>query len=304
MVTKINFPERFNLQLFADGGTGAEGSTGVSVTDAVSQQGDTATDAMSQSKANSQGSEDASKEDRNAKYEAFIKEHKDLDDARIQKIVRGRLKDAEDTVKKFEKTVPVLELLSKKYGVDASDIDALTKAMDDDNSYFEEEALEKGISVEQLKEFRRMEKENAELRRMRDEQTRRENADRVYAEWTKQAEATKQVYPSFDLETEVMTNPKFVELIRNNIDVRSAYEVTHKDDIIASAMQFAVKEAETKITNRIRANGARPAENGTSSQGASQVKSDVSKLTKAERADIARRVARGEKIDLSKGYIR
>jgi phosphopantetheinyl transferase (holo-ACP synthase) len=218
--------------------------------------------------------------------------------------MQKRLKGTKETVEKYEKTVPVLELLSKKYGVDASDIDALTKAMNDDDSYFEEEAMQKGISVEQLKEFRRMEKENAELRKMRDEQERKANADRIYAEWTKQAEATKLVYPNFNLENEVINNPQFVDLIRNNIDVRTAYEVTHKDDIIAGAMQFAAKEAEAKVTNRVIANGSRPNENGISSRGASQVKSDVSKLTKAERDDIARRVARGEKIDLSKGYYR
>lgn len=288
MVTKL-IPF-LNLQLFAEG-TGGEG-TGASVADAVSQEGVEV------------ASPEPTTEDRNAKYEAFIKEHKDLDDARIQSLVQKRLKSTKETVEKYEKTVPVLELLSKKYGVDASDIDALTKAMNDDDSYFEEEAMQKGISVEQLKEFRRMEKENAELRKMRDEQERKANADRIYAEWVKQAESAKQVYPTFDLEKEVISNPQFVELIRNNIDVRTAYEVTHKDDIIAGAMQFAAKEAEAKVTNRVIANGSRPNENGISSRGASQVKSDVSKLTKAERDDIARRVARGEKIDLSKGYYR
>lgn len=288
MVTKL-IPF-LNLQLFAEG-TGGEGA-GESVADAVSQEGVEV------------AFPEPTTEDRNAKYEAFIKEHKDLDDARIQNLMQKRLKSTKETVEKYEKTVPVLELLSKKYGVDASDIDALTKAMNDDDSYFEEEAMQKGISVEQLKEFRRMEKENAELRKMRDEQERKANADRIYAEWVKQAESAKQVYPTFDLEKEVISNPQFVELIRNNIDVRTAYEVTHKDDIIAGAMQFAAKEAEAKVTNRVIANGSRPNENGISSRGASQVKSDVSKLTKAERDDIARRVARGEKIDLSKGYYR
>jgi hypothetical protein len=176
--------------------------------------------------------------------------------------------------------------------------------MNDDDTYFEQEAMEKGISVEQLKEFRKMEKENAELRQMREEQQRKENANRIYAEWVKQSEATKQVYPGFDLEKEVINNPQFVDLLRNNIDVRTAYEVTHKDEIISGAMQFAAKKAEEKVKNSIIANGSRPNENGISSRGASQVKSDVSKLTKADREEIARRVARGEKIDLSKGWIR
>ena len=287
METKLKYP-KISIQFFAEGGDGgtAEG-TGATVVDAASQEG--VTPATPQ----------PTTEDRNAKYEAFIKEHKDLDDARIQSLMQKRLKGTKETVEKYEKTVPVLELLGRKYGVDASDLDALTKAMNDDDSYFEQEAMEKGISVEQLKEFKKMEKENAELRKARDEQARKENADRLYAKWTQEAEATKTVYPNFNLETEVRNNPKFVELLRNNIDVRSAYEVTHKDEIIAGAMQFAVKEAESKLTNSIIANGSRPSENGISSKGASQVKSDVSKLTKAEREDIARRVARGEKISFS-----
>ena len=288
METTLKYP-KISLQFFAEGGDGgtAEGA-GVTATGAESQEGVTSTAPQSKTT-----------EDRNAKYEAFIKEHKDLDDARIQSLMQKRVKDYKEVSEKHQKTVPVLELLGRKYGVDASDIDALTKAMNDDDSYFEQEAMEKGISVEQLKEFKKMEKENAELRKARDEQARKENADRLYAKWTQEAEATKMVYPNFNLETEVRNNPKFVELLRNNIDVRSAYEVTHKDEIIAGAMQFAVKEAESKLTNSIIANGSRPSENGISSKGASQVKSDVSKLTKAEREDIARRVARGEKISFS-----
>ena len=289
METTLKFL-KLNLQFFAEGGGdgGTAEGTGVTAIGAESQEGVTSTAPQSKTT-----------EDRNAEYKAFIEANKDLDDARIQSLMQKRVKDHKEVSEKYQKTVPVLELLGRKYGVDASDIDALTKAMNDDDSYFEQEAMEKGISVEQLKEFRRMEKENADLKRMRDEQVRKENADRIYAEWTKQAEATKTVYPNFNLEQEVINNPKFVELIRNNIDVRSAYEVTHKDEIIAGAMQFAVKEAEAKITNSIIANGSRPNENGISSQGASQVKSDVSKLTKAQREDIARRVARGEKISFS-----
>ena len=53
---------------------------------------------------------------------------------------------------------------------------------------------------------------------------------------------------------------------------------------------------EQKLTNKIIAQGQRPTENGISSQSATVVKSDVSQLTKADRDEIRRRVARGEKI--------
>jgi vacuolar-type H+-ATPase subunit I/STV1 len=235
-------------------------------------------------------------EDRNAKFEALIKgEYKDLYDARMQDTIQKRLKSTKETVDKYEALTPTLEMLAKKYGVDASDIKALNKAIEEDDAYYEEEALEKGISVEQLKEIRKMEKENADLKRQMEEQNRKENANKVYAQWMEQAESTKQIYPSFDLRAE-MQNQRFVDLLRSNIDVRTAYEVIHKDDIIAGAMQFTAKKMEQNITNKIIANGARPSENGNSSQSASVVKSDVSQLSKADRQEIIRRVQRGEKI--------
>jgi hypothetical protein len=286
------FPMDLNLQLFAegagggDGGTGASGATGVSATAAVSQTGETATPAA----------EVISPEDRNAKFEELIKgEYKDLYDAKMQDTIQKRLKGTKEKTDKFDALVPTLEMLSKKYGVDAADIEALNKAIQDDDSYYEEEALEKGITVQQLKEIRKMERENADLKRQMEEQNRKENANRLYAQWMEQEKQTKAVYPSFNLRDE-MQNQKFVDLLRSNIDVRTAYEVIHKDDIIHGAMQFAVNTAEQKIANKIIAGGARPTENGTSSQGASLTKSDVSQLSKADRQDILRRVARGEKI--------
>ena len=122
-----------------------------------------------------------------------------------------------------------------------------------------------------------------------------ENGKKLYAAWMQQADEAKKVYPSFDLRAE-MNNPKFVDLLRSNIDVRTAYEVLHKDEIIPAAMQYTAKTVEQKLTNKVIANGARPSENGNSSQSASVVKSDVSQLSKADRAEIIRRVQRGEKI--------
>ena len=303
------FPKHLNLQLFADGagggdgGTGAEGAKGVTATAAVSQtkgvknpladvkygiqEGDTTPVAEVSA---------TPTEDRNAKFEALIKgEYKDLYDARVQNTIQQRLKGQKETVDKYNALAPTLEVLAKKYGVDASDVKALNKAIEEDDSYFEEEALEKGISVEQLKEIKKIERENASLRQQMEEQNRRDSANRFYAQMMEQAESIKAVYPSFDLRAE-MQNPRFVDLLRNNVDVRTAYEVLHKDEIIPAAMQFTAKTVEQKLTNKIIANGARPAENGNSSQGATVVKSDVSQLSKADRQEIIRRVQRGEKI--------
>ena len=310
MVNKILFPMLLDLQLFAegagggDGGTGAEGTTGATATAAVSQNKGAKSNPLANVVYGKQAEETSPAaevvenptEDRNAKFEALIKgEYKDLYDAKMQDTVQKRLKSSKETVDKYNALTPTLELLARKYGVDASDIKALNQAIEDDDSYYEQEALEKGMTVEHLKEFRKMQKENAELRRATEEQDRKEEANKIYGKWMEQADSTKSVYPSFDLRAE-MQNPKFVDLLRSNIDVRTAYEVIHKDDIIAGAMQFTAKTVEQKLTNKIIAGGARPAENGNSSQGASVTKSDVTQLTPNDLREIQRRVARGEKI--------
>ena len=303
----ILFPMILNLQLFAegtgggDGGTGAEGASGATATAAVSQKKG-ASNPLADVKYGIQDAPPAAEvnptptEDRNARFEALIKgEFKDLYDAKMQDTIQKRLKGSKETVDKYNALSPTLEMLAKKYGVDANDIKALNKAIEEDDSYYEEEALEKNMSVQQLKEIKKMERENAELKRQMSEQERQENANRLYSRWMQESEATKTVYPSFNLEAE-MQNPRFLDLLRNNVDVRTAYEVLHKDEIIPAAMQFTAKTVEQKLTNKIIANGARPVENGNSSQGATVVKSDVSQLSKADRAEIIRRVQRGEKI--------
>ena len=160
---------------------------------------------------------------------------------------------------------------------------------------YEQEALERGMSVKDLKEFKRMERENADFKAQMKEQEKQENGKKLYAAWMQQAEDAKKVYPSFDLRAE-MNNPKFVDLLRSNIDVRTAYEVLHKDEIIPAAMQFTAQQVESKLAKSIASGASRPSENGMSSQSAAVVKSDVSQLSKADRAEIIRRVQRGEKI--------
>ena len=313
---KINsIPMLLNLQLFAegtgsagatggDGGTGAEGTMGETVMAATSQKKGVKSNPLAnvvygkQAESATPVSEvetETTTEDRNAKYEAFIKENKDLDDARIQNIVQKRLKATKETVEKYDALAPTLEILAKKYGVEATNIEALNKAIQEDDSYFEEEALQKGITVEQLKELRKLERENAEFKKMHEERQRKEQAGKQYAQWMQQAEEAKRIYPNLNLEAEAK-NPQFLRLLNSGVDVGTAYKAIHMDELMPAAMQYAAKTAEQKITNKIVANGSRPMENGISSQGATVVKSDVSKLTKADRQEIIRRVARGENI--------
>ncbi len=316
MAKTFYFP-RLDLQLFAsgagggDGDAGAEGNTGVNATAAVSHIKGVKSNSLAGVRYGIQPTDKArgttpdaevkkgATDERAAKFEELIKgEYKDLYDARVQDIVRRRVKTMEETVGKHAALAPTLELLAKKYGVDANDVEALNKAIEEDDSYYEEEALEKGISVEQLKNIRRMERENADLKRMMMEKERKEAQSQQYSQWLAQAKEAQLTYPSLRLEAEVK-NPQFLKLLGAGIDVGTAYSVIHKDEIIPAAMQYAARTAARKVTDSVISGASRPKENGIAAQGATLTRSDVSQLTRADRAEINRRVARGERITFS-----
>lgn len=235
-------------------------------------------------------------DERTARFEELIKgEFKDLYDARVQDTIQKRLKGNEAMVQKYQAISPVLDLLAGKYGVDANDAEALSKAIEDDESFYEDEALEKGISVEEVKRIRKIERENKALKDQMERSKTEEQAKASYAAMMQEAEKVKAVYNDFDLETELQ-NKAFRDLYFANIPLQTAYEVIHKDELIPAALRFTAQQASEKVANSIRAGQRRPQESAMQGGGPVQRKSDVSQLTKADRAEIARRVARGERI--------
>ena len=59
---------------------------------------------------------------------------------------------------------------------------------------------------------------------------------------------------------------------------------------------YTANKVSKKVTDNIRARGARPVENGSNQVAAATVKNDVTKLTAKDRAEIVKRVKNGEKI--------
>lgn len=304
MKFKLTIPV-YSLQIFSEGTGGAgaaDGGTaqgqGVTAAAAVPQKADknplsSVVYGKQEEEAPVAGVQTTTEEpsDLNAEFDKLIKgQFKEQYNARMQEIIRNRLKSSRETVDKYNTLSPALELLGKKYGVDPTDTAALSKAIENDDSLYSDEALRRGLGVPEMKMFAQIERENTMLK----QQAAQANADRMYQSWMEQAEKVRQIYPTFDARAE-MENPKFVELLRSNIDMRTAFEVLHKDEIFPAAMQYAAKTVEAKLA-RSMASGGRPTENGANPSSAAVVKSDVSKLTKADRQEIARRVARGEKI--------
>ena len=239
--------------------------------------------------------------DRKAAFRDMIKgEYKAEFDEVMQDNLKRRFKDHDDLKKRVDDTRPLMELLAGKYGVGADDIAGIVKAAEEDDGYYEQEAAEKGLTVQQLKDFKRMERENARLKAAAEERQRVEGMNRVHAQWAKESEELKAIYPNFDFNTETQ-NENFSRLLASGVGVRAAYEVTHMDEIMSGAMQYTAQRAQQQTVNNIRARGMRPDEGAMGSRAAGEARLDVSKLTKKERADLARRAMAGEKITLDGG---
>lgn len=139
------------------------------------------------------------------------------------------------------------------------------------------------------------EEENRRLKQQLQESGSQHRIAQKTAELRQQAEAAKAVYPRMDLKKELQ-DPRFVRLLRADVDVRTAYEVLHQKELIPAAMAYTARQVERKLTNHIAAGNARPAENGMAGRSAALVSSDVSQLSRAQRQEIIRRVQGGEKI--------
>lgn len=308
-----------NLQLFAEGGAaaggegGAEG-TGVSAPAAGVQTkgaknnpyanvvfGKQPTQSADGAPAAEVQTETQTAEkpvDRHAEFEAMIKgDYKEAYDKRVQDTIQKRLKGAKETSDKYEATLPLMDLLAAKYGVDASDPAAIVKAIEADDDFFESAAAEQGMDAKAFRRMAKLEQENTRIKAQQAEQAKQAQLNQQYAVWEQQAQQAKQLYPNLDLNVESQ-NPQFRQLLFAGIDVGTAYMVIHKDDIVGGAMQYATQQAKQQVANSIAASGKRPAENGMQGQSSVIVKSDPSKWTKADRAEVARRVARGERIEL------
>lgn len=234
--------------------------------------------------------------DLQAEFDAMIKgDYKEQYSENVQKLINRRFKETKGMEATLSSHQPLLDMLASKYGVDAEDIDALTKAVSDDDTLWEQQAYDAGMTVQQYKQFKQLERENAELMRAQEARNGEAEAQRQLDEWGRQAMELQQKVPGFDLRVEA-ENPEFVQMLRAGLPVEHAYKVVHMDEILNGQAVNVAAQAQKQVVDNIRSRGSRPAENGTVSRSGFTYKSDVSKLSKEDRAEIARRAARGETI--------
>lgn len=235
-------------------------------------------------------------EDKRKAFQELIDgEYKDVYAEQFQQAFNRRFKETKGMEKTIADQKPIMDILMQRYKVADGDMGKLLSAIEEDSSYWQDAADEAGLTVEQFKAMQKLERENAELRAIRQRQAGEQQAQQQLAKWMQEAEGMKELYPNFDLRTEI-ANRDFQGLLRSGVPVQKAYELMHMEEIKAAAAKNAAQTASAQMQASIKAKAARPRENGTSSQSAVIVKNDVGNLSRADRAEIARRVQRGEKI--------
>lgn len=225
-------------------------------------------------------------------------EMRDMYQEDMDRIVRKRI--AKPTAQ-IAAQKPIMDLLAQRYGITDGDIGKLQQALEADQSMWEQQAQDAGFpSVENYMAYKRMEREVAEFREQQATEQQRAQAQAQVNDWLAQAEGMQMTYPGFDLQAEIAANPKFLNLLQAGIPVQHAYEVLHMDAVKAQVANQSAADAERRVTDNIRAKGARPAEAGATAGTALNVQTNVHAMTAQQRRELIERARRGERVTLTK----
>lgn len=241
------------------------------------------TDAQSQT-----ASDDA--KNKEAEFEKLIKgEFKKQFDERMKENLKRRFKESSQFKLKALQNEKIIDLLMQKYGLDEFDAAKLTSLINSDTALKSNETGKASEKEDILRRIEELELENEKMKKQREEKAMQ---DTIKA-WIADGESLKESYPDFDIELEA-ENPEFLKLLKAGAGLKNAYLAMHHDEIVDTLVEKAAKEAMEKTAQAIKTRGQRPLENGMTSKSTALFKTDVSKLSPAQRAEIAKRVAKGE----------
>ena len=145
--------------------------------------------------------------DKAKEFEDLIKgDYKDEYSKRTSATIQERVKNIKASEETLSKLSPALEMLYQQKGIAPGDVDALVKAITDDDSLYEDEALQRGIPVETLKQMKQLERETDLLKRQSEERAQRELFDRHIQGLVEQSKELQQLYPGFNLQQELQNS--------------------------------------------------------------------------------------------------
>lgn len=274
------FEGSIDLQLFNDGA----GDAGGDMSDAVSTQPQTGEETNAD--VNPDAGDD-NNTDNEESFEDLIKgKYKDDYNKSVQRVINRRF--AAEKARNAENDNIIMKLYAR-YGVENSS--DLLQALDSEEEINHRSAIT-GKDPEDLLELEQLRAATLQYKL-----SERERAAQIqYFGWVEESKQVKNQYPEFDLDTELQ-NPQFRALISTKnpqyaIPMEQAYRIIHFDEL----QEAAQRETAAKISQNVQARNARPDENALGARQSAEVKIEVGKLTKKERAEFAKRAARGEAI--------
>lgn len=215
----------------------------------------------------------------------------------MQKVVKAAKEKLKTSAEGLEKLTPAIQLIAKKYGVDATDYDAVSKAVVDDDAYYEERAMELGVTTDVAKQLDKSEKM---MRAAEEQQQKFINEQKLMehiGKLNRQAIELQQKYPDFNLGKE-LNNPTFARLTAPdlNLPLEDAYELVHREEIKENIRQAALKASIQQVSNAVQSNKNRPNDGVSKSSNASVQTFNYQNTTKAQREALKARIRSGEKI--------
>lgn len=297
---------KLNLMLFEGGAPGAgAAATGGSAgsapesgsgegTPALTTEGENGKDPNEPEK---QAPAEKTPEERRAEYGRLKTEYRDLYEADVKGHLNRRFKETEKLHEQLNAYTPLMDLLSERYGIENADIAKIMEAIDQDNSFWEEQALKENMTVEQVKRMRKMEAENHRMKEAAQRAQQIRQRDDTYARWDEERTALTQEFPDFDMAKEC-ENPDFVRLLQSGIEMGVAYKAIHFNDIAEGIAKETAKKTKENVANNIRSGTGRPLENGVGSNAAAKEKINIWDLSKEEFDKLLSRVENGETIKL------
>lgn len=235
-------------------------------------------------------------EDIDAEFEELIKgKYKQQFDGRVHSIMQNRFKNAQDVKDVAAKWQGATAALAAMYGIDGTDPDALKDAIEKDDGLFSAQAEAQGLTPEQFRENLRLRMDAQVGRNMQEQMQIEARKQQTFQRWEMEASELSEVFPNFDLASE-LENETFLDNLNRGLSVRDAFYVAHMDEILAGSSAAAEAQATQQTVNNFKQRASRPAENGASHAPAVVRKTDPSKFTDADLDEIARRSRRGETI--------
>lgn len=189
-------------------------------------------------------------------------------DRQVQTIVRERLKNCARSEQLLQALAPTLE---RDYGVDTA-----------------------SLSVEQAERLAQVSPDG----KLPQTQEQREQAMRAgYERLRGQFEQVREAYPQAELAQE-LDDPAFMRLVVRGVDAKSAYELTHLQELRKSAVAYGARCAREELTAAMQAGYLRPREGGMAQSGCGAFAESPEQWSRKTREELKTRARRGEKVCL------